>query len=142
MKRLLAALDSLVRGWVALVIAVLVAGVLVWWIGARLPWRHWPNLFAIFTSSWLYLIIAGAICMSAAQAAMRKGSSLTGAVVCLLLGLVWHKFSQFIPLPFDIRWVLVAYGLAGIGATCLMRARVRQLLGGREAGKGEGVSAE
>jgi len=132
MKRLLIALESVIRGWVALILALVAAGTLVWWIGARLPWRHWPDVFAIVTSSWLYLIIAGAICMTAAQPALRKGSSLTGAVACLLLGLSWHKFSKFIPLPFDLRWVLVTYGLAGVGATCLMRARVKQLLRGHQ----------
>ena len=135
MKRLLTALEMGIRGWVALGLAGLAAGILVGWIGSRLHWERWPDVFAIVRSSWLYLLISGAICMSALQAALRQDSSLHAAVTCLIVGLAWNRFQRFlffIPIPFDLRWVPITYGLAGVAATCLRRAGVRQLLRQRE----------
>jgi hypothetical protein len=135
MKRLLNALENRIRGWTALILALLAAGILVWWIGDGLAWRRWPDVLGIIRSSWLYLLIAGAICMSAAQSVVRRESGLSGAVTCLVIGLFWDRFQKllfFVPIPFDIRWVLITYGLAGVAATCLRRAGVRQLLRKRE----------
>ncbi len=135
MKRLLNALENRIRGWTALILALLAAGILVWWIGDGLAWRRWPDVLGIFRSSWLYLLIAGAVCMSAAQSVLRRESGLSGAVTCLVIGLFWDRFQKLlfsVPIPFDIRWVLITYGLAGVSATCLRRAGVRQLLWKRE----------
>ncbi len=135
MKRWLSAFENMIRGWVALILAVLATGILIWWIGSGLSWRRWPDVFAIIRSSWLYLLIAGAICMSAVQSELRKGSGLSSAISCLIVGLAWHRFQRFlffIPIPFDIRWVLITYGLAGLAASCLRRAGVRQLLRSRD----------
>jgi hypothetical protein len=38
-------------------------------------------------------------------------------VTCLVIGLGWNRFQKllfFVPIPFDIRWVLITYGLAGV----------------------------
>lgn len=132
MKSLGLWLNSTVRGRVALAVSGIAAAIALGLVLSRLGWSHWPNLVAVVTSSWLYLLIIGSIAAWAIQSVAERKEVLSEIGWCIAIGVTWDRLVRFIPLPipFDAGHALLVYGLTGLAAVCLRRAQVRQLFGG------------
>lgn len=129
MKSLGLWLNSTVRGRVALAVSGIAAAIALGLVLSRLGWSHWPNLVAVVTSSWLYLLIIGSIAAWAIQSVAERKEVLSEIGWCIAIGVGWDRLVRFIPLPipFDVGHALLVYGLTGLAAVCLRRAKVRDL---------------
>jgi hypothetical protein len=115
--------DRAFHGWWAGCIGITLGIWLFYFAFKGLPWADLPNVFRFILSSWLILLIRGAIIYFGALNTATGRETPLKMLGWIAAGIAWKFLKFIIPVFIDLSDLLIIYGMAGLTTFCIQRSR-------------------